>query len=305
MVVATNDAFLSPTPGGVAFLDAAGAPRTTAAIEADFAALLAVWDAGTELGESPGTTGPNNGANQAAPGDGAADTDASIRYFRDATNDFADASAFVGVTIVQGVGVGEFEVTIDNASLGAAFEGTLSPIVWAVHDGSFSAFQAGAAASLGLEELAEDGLTDGLDQEIGDAGVINHGVTAGPIVAGTSTTFTVTTDATEPVFSFFTMVMPSNDSFVSLGGSGIALFSGGVPLTNGELATAVAAGLAVWDAGTEGNQSGGGGADMGGISAVAGTGPSEGNGLVRFSDNDPTWVFPPTEQLVRVTVTPL
>ena len=302
MVVWTNDGFIS-TEGGVALLDDAGMPRNTANIEEDFERLLHVFDAGTEVNESSGITGPNNGANQLVPGVGAEEAN-PIGFYLDTTNDLADLSNLIQVTIVQGAMPDEFDVTVRNNSVGAPFNAALTDVVWAVHDGAFSAFEAGSAASPGLEELAEDGLTAGLDAEI-DATVTNHGIEVGPIGPDDEITFTIVTDSTEPFFSLWTMVVPSNDTFASLGGGGISLYNGDVVLTNEELATAAADALNVWDAGTEANEAGGGGANMAGVGAGTNVGAPEGTGQIRLVEDDPVWAYPAPAEMIQVVVSPL
>jgi len=56
MVVPSNDTFGAMDPAGVALLDAMGMPRLAADIEADIAASLVAWDAGTE-GNQAGAAG--------------------------------------------------------------------------------------------------------------------------------------------------------------------------------------------------------------------------------------------------------
>ncbi|MEX1361999.1 MAG: spondin domain-containing protein [Nannocystaceae bacterium] len=56
MIVPSNDTFASLDPGGVALLDAMGAPRTPEAVAADISAQLRAWDAGTE-GNQAGAAG--------------------------------------------------------------------------------------------------------------------------------------------------------------------------------------------------------------------------------------------------------
>jgi hypothetical protein len=296
----TNDGFISTTVP-IALLDDLGVARSTAAIESDFEDLLAVFDAGTEVNESSGISGPNNAGFQIVDGSGVTEN-VAISYYRDATNDFADLADFITVTVEQGAG-GSIDLTVTNTSDGMPFQGDIEGIVWAMHNG-YSAFTEGAAASPDLEDLAEDGDEVGLEGDINTAGFTNTGVIP-PLAPGESTTVNITAISGEPMLSLFAHVQPSNDTFVALGADGISVFNGATLLSNGELATAVAGALDIWDAGTEGNQAGGGGADMSGVTATPSVGPTEGNGLVRQVEDDPVWGYPPTEQMVRVIVTPM
>ncbi|MEM9456614.1 MAG: spondin domain-containing protein [Myxococcota bacterium] len=78
MIQPSNDTFAALEPPGVALLDPAGIPRPTAAIEAELAAALRAWDAGTEGNQAgaagadmmPGSfpsEGPNNGIGLVLP----------------------------------------------------------------------------------------------------------------------------------------------------------------------------------------------------------------------------------------------
>jgi hypothetical protein len=296
----TNDAFIS-TSAPIALFDDAGLPRTTAAIESDFVDLLAVFDAGTELNESPGISGPSNAANQNVIGTGTAENN-PIGYYLDATNDFADLAELVTVTF-ETTGANSFDMTITNTSAGTPFEGTLEGVVWAMHDG-YSGFTEGMAASPDLEDLAEDGVGTGLDGDIADGGFTNHDV-VGPIGPGDSVVVSITSDSAEPMLSLFAHVQPSNDTFVAFGPDGFSAYNGGTLLSSEELDTAAAAALDVYDAGTEGNQAGGGGAAMSGVGVGSVVGPTEGNGLVRQAEDDLVWAYPEPSSMVRVIVTPL
>ena len=304
MVVWTNDAFMSMTEP-VALLDDMGNPRNTAAIERDFERLLQFYDAGSEQNEASGLAGPNNGENQNLPGTGT-DTNDPIDFYWDTTNDFDPIDNLITVSMVPTANPNEVDITITNNGLGTGFEGLLTDIVWAVHDGTTEVFADGEACIVELEELAEDGETAALVQYLmDDAGVDQQGV-EGALAPGESTTFTLTIETSATFFSFWTMVVPSNDTFVSLGGSGIDTFDGGASLaTEGALDTLIAANLAVWDAGTEGNQAGAGGGDMPLVGAGTDVGPTEGTGLIRQVEDDPTWAYPPVNQMVSVVVTPI
>jgi hypothetical protein len=78
MVAPSNDTFLAFDPGGIALLDANGAPRSDSAIAADIAAHLSAWDAGSELNQAGGS-GPDQAGQQAAPNTGPAQGEGIVR----------------------------------------------------------------------------------------------------------------------------------------------------------------------------------------------------------------------------------
>jgi hypothetical protein len=99
MVAPSSDTFLALDPGGIALLDANGAPRSDSEIASDITAHLHAWDAGTEVNESGGS-GPHQAGNQAAPNTGPAEGSGLVRLA--STNPvwaFPPAPALVKVTI--------------------------------------------------------------------------------------------------------------------------------------------------------------------------------------------------------------
>ena len=135
----------------------------------------------------------------------------------------------------------------------------LTPLWTGFHDGSFSTFTGGTAASAGLESIAEDGQVGTLSGEFNAAvagGVdanINNGLATGsasgppPIQPGEteSSLFDLATDGSNNFLSFASMVLISNDFFIG-NSSAIdisSVLSGGGPIT-----IPVAS---VYDAGTE------------------------------------------------------
>ncbi len=315
MVVMSNDAVIAMHPEGVALLaendDGDLVPRNPSTIANDILDSIEVWDVGTEANETPGA-----GANQPAiggPDTGEVDADATIRYYNDPTNDLAvlTDSLDVGVTILGDT----VSVTIGNFSDGTAYQYAVSPGVAAMTAEGVALFELDAAASAGLESLAEDGAPATLITEL-------EGATAGevletPVVAtGDLDTFTLDapTDAA-PVLHFAAMLVPTNDTFIATGPAGVNIFDGaGALLTETEIEDAILASLQVYDAGTEQNQAGATGRDMAGPGLQAGpnTGEPEGNGLVRIVtpgangalSNEPVWEYPRLDQLIRVTVSP-
>ena len=303
MVVQTNDVFLATEPSGVSLLDDQGMPRSADEVAMDIQRMLAVWDAGTEANEVPGA-GSHQAPRQMTANSGAADPDSSIRLYGDSTNDLADAGMLFPIEIMRMSGT-TFEVTIHNDSGSSPYPALLTPTAWAIHDDSAMLFEMGKAASSGLQSLAEDGDPATLISELNAAtGVDMTGVEgAGPIGDGESYTFQVTLDASHRFLSLATMVVPSNDTFLALGPSGIELLdSAGTARGDADIEADIAASFAAWDAGTEQNQAGAIGPDMAPRQAGPNTGAEDGNDTVRpVSDG---WAYPMPYELVRVTVTP-
>ncbi|MFN3199607.1 MAG: spondin domain-containing protein [Bradymonadia bacterium] len=312
MVVQSNDAFLAPPASGVPLLDDAGNLRPATEIRAAIKATLQVWDAGTEMNQVPGV-GPDQAPRQDG-GNTGADENGNVRIYSDATNDLSGPGlgGFASVTVVPSEVPGSFEITVANTSAGTAFPGVLTPVAWAIHDGASSMFTAGAEASAGLEALAEDGDPAGLVGELeGAEGVEAAGVMAmavgaeapGPIFDGGMYTFTVTPSADARFLSLTSMVVPSNDTFLAL--TGVALLDeAGEPRPVEMIAADIEGLLGAWDAGTEANQAGAGGADQAPRQAGPDTGAAEGDGTVRLADED-VWPLPMASRLIRVVVTPV
>lgn len=97
----------------------------------------------------------------------------------------------------------------------------LTPMWFGFHDGSFDMFDTGAAASAGVERIAEDGNPGVLNSEFQSfgagtvSGVLNG---IGPIGPGSTTSTILTIDenlASSLYFSWASMIIPSNDAFVA------------------------------------------------------------------------------------------
>jgi Ca2+-binding RTX toxin-like protein len=147
-------------------------------------------------------------------------------------------------------------ITVDNL---APANGTfLTPFWFGFHDGGFDQLDAGSAASMGIERLAEDGVFTVLGGELfaSGAGTVATAVfgAGGPIAVGeqASRLLVLDPDALSSQFvSYASMIIPSNDAFVA----------NDDPLehrifdTNGDFLGAdfTVLGSEVWDAGTEVN----------------------------------------------------
>lgn len=312
MAVQSNDVFVAPPASGIAFIAEDGTRRDVGTIEADIAAQLDLWDAGTEANQVPGSgnfqpLGTEGGANM-----GPADPDATVRRYRDSTNDLADAASLLEVTVSEGDESGSFELVFSNVSDTSSYPSVLTPVAWAVHDDTVSVFEPGDAASAGVESLAEDGDGAALNAEFMAApGVESHGTrgipdqaeTMRPIRAGESYTVNVTVSANAPRFFFATMVVPTNDAFVAIQGGVALLDEAGEPRATDAIEDEIAERLVVWDAGTEANEPGVLGPSQPPEQDGANIGPADGAGTVRLYD-DPIWEIPALEALLRVTIRP-
>ncbi len=311
MMIQSNDAFFALSPEGVSLFDDAGEPRSADDVQAEVRRRFELWDAGTEADQIPGF-GPDQAPRQAGPDTGAADENAVIRRHADATNMLADLSGLIDVTIVNSATPGTFDVTVATTGVAEGFP-IITPVAHAVHSSAASLFTEGAPASEALEPLAEDGDPSMLAAALGeDVYVLASGVQAipdgaaepGPAMPGNSYSFSVTPDAGNPLFSFATMIVPSNDLFLAFGPGGVALLDdAGAPRSDADIAADIASELRVWDAGTEQNQSGAGGADQAPRQAGPNTGEAEGNGLVRRVP-DGVWVYPEVADMARITIRP-
>lgn len=148
-------------------------------------------------------------------------------------------------------------------------------------------FRQGAAASAGLERLAEDGDPEPLISE-------TPGQIARPFLHDQA--FTVTASPGDRLH-FAVMFVQSNDLFYAPVPEGIDLFSSdGVPVSGD-----VTAIVRMWDAGTEVNQAPGIGTDQAPRQLVPDTGSNE-HGLIEPVDDG--FRYPAPTEVIRVTLTP-
>ncbi|MEM6957988.1 MAG: spondin domain-containing protein, partial [Myxococcota bacterium] len=106
MVIPSNDLFLALGPGGVALLEADGTRRSDEDINADIAAALAVWDAGTEQNQAgaagsmqarpPFFGGPGG---QGGPNMGEAEGNGLVREIPDGVWVYPTAGQVVRITV--------------------------------------------------------------------------------------------------------------------------------------------------------------------------------------------------------------
>jgi len=119
------------------------------------------------------------------------------------------------------------QLTIEIENLAPTNGTLLTPIWFGIHNGTFDTYDRGRPVSPGLESIAEDGAVDIISREFNLAGfgtvqgaVLGLAGVPGPIDVGETGTFTVTvdgSDATSRYFSYASMIIPSNDFFISNG----------------------------------------------------------------------------------------
>jgi Ca2+-binding RTX toxin-like protein len=119
------------------------------------------------------------------------------------------------------------QLTIEIENLAPTNGTLLTPVWFGIHNGTFDTYDRGRPVSPGLESIAEDGAVDIISREFNLAGfgtvqgaVLGLAGAPGPIDVGETGTFSVTvngSDATSRYFSYASMIIPSNDFFISNG----------------------------------------------------------------------------------------
>lgn len=147
----------------------------------------------------------------------------------------------------------ELRISVQNTSdIGGT---VLTPTYFGFHDGSFDLFDAGSAASAGLEALAEDGNFSVLAMERQAASPGSQGAAVfggrGPIGTRELASNIADIDGSlNTTVSFASMILPSNDAFIG-SDEGITLFDAGGNFLGPQVISL--SGLNVYDAGTEVN----------------------------------------------------
>ncbi|MEL7026256.1 MAG: spondin domain-containing protein [Pseudomonadota bacterium] len=181
------------------------------------------------------------------------------------------------------------DVSITNEQTGSGLY--LTPLLTVIHDGGFDAFDAGSAASAALEDLAEEGRVGMLQAEAGpDAatGVLISpgGFPGAPVIdPGESPSASIDVDpTTQRYFSFFSMVIPSNDSFIGNDNPFAYELFDAMGTFTGPLTISVFGGD-IWDAGTEVNFENGSGENAAfAVNGGVDVGEDE-NGVVALAGN--------------------
>ncbi len=277
----SNDTIVSAQ--NIELFDASGNPLA----EHEATAEVDTWDVGTEHNQAP-EMGPDQAPRQAAAGSGAMES--VLSKLTDTTRALPIASRIVNVTVTENGGT--YSIKIENVSAASgAITTPIAPVFFAVHDASWSLFTEGGTASSGLEHLAEDGspaslVTDTTGQtgvkDVGAVTIIDGGSGAGPALPGESFTVMATPDATHPMLSFGSMVGQTNDAFIALPPSGVALLdASGNPRPAADVQADIQRWVSVWDAGTEANQPPGLGLTQAPRQSAPNTGPADPNDQVR------------------------
>jgi hypothetical protein len=174
----------------------------------------------------------------------------------------AFVAAATGATMLTAVAASAVTLNITITNNSAPGGVTLTPLYTAFHDGSFDAFTVGETASPGLELLAEDGDASGIAGERqmdhpnsqGDVILAPGGFAGAPVIeAGETASISIDVDgATNPFFTYLSMILPSNDQFIGNGDPmAHQLFDAGGNFLGPQ--TIEVTGLNVYDAGTEQN----------------------------------------------------
>lgn len=176
---------------------------------------------------------------------------------------------------------GMVKVTVTNHG-NSSF--SLTPLWFGFHGGGFDLFNPGSGASSSLEALAEEGVVSGLLADFsatspgGVQGVVlaPGGFPGAPIIEpGESATVDVDVDAmVNRFFSFASMIIPSNDTFIGTP-SPVEVFDTSGNLLGGSRTINIF-GRQLWDSGTEVNNTMGAA-----FSTIPGTATDE-NGVVHL-----------------------
>jgi len=135
-----------------------------------------------------------------------------------------------------------FEVTMTNVTANQ----TISPVAVVLHTSDYQGWNAGAAASVGLEMLAEGGdNTMFLSDADASADVLQTTSSTGPLMPGVSETVTTTlTDSGGLLISAAGMLVSTNDAFAGVDG---------VSLDGIAVGASIQIAVAAYDSGTEAN----------------------------------------------------
>jgi hypothetical protein len=115
--------------------------------------------------------------------------------------------------------VSTYEVTITNLTTGQP----LTPPVVATHRRSVIVFEVGEPASFGVKEIAENGNTTPLADELAANKKVHQVLTVSagtppPLLPGQSLTFQITADRPAKFLSFVSMLICTNDGFTGVDG---------------------------------------------------------------------------------------
>lgn len=184
----------------------------------------------------------------------------------------------------------------------------LSPGAYAVHSSEVMFYETEAAASAGIERIAEDGMPSEIVSMLsGASGIKSVGAfttpegvsSAGPLTPGNSYSFSVEAVPGDRL-SFATMYIQSNDLFYAFQPSGIALFDENGQSVSGTVTDQVM----LYDAGTEADQEPGVGLDQAPRQSGTDTGPSGEGSILQMNGENDGFSYPAPSDIIRVTITP-
>lgn len=159
MFAQSNDLFYAPDESGIELYDGSGNPLT-----GDITSMVYLWDAGTEVNQEPGV-GSDQAPRQSGPDTGT-DENGEVMKITDVNDGFMyPANSEVLNVMLEHDGGTMFTVTIQNISDMHGFQTPLAPGSWVVHGSGQPLFTIGSAASAGLEDLAEDGVSSTLSDD--------------------------------------------------------------------------------------------------------------------------------------------
>jgi hypothetical protein len=215
-----------------------------------------------------------------------------ISPFTHATRALPRPSDFVDISVEQTNGF--FDITIDNVSRQQdTAMSPIAPVFYAVHGEDYSLFEPGTSASDGLESLAEDGSPVELVQsEPKSPAVLTasaeavteqpRGVEPGPAAPDESYELTVEPNEVFRYLTFATMVLETNDAFISNGPTGVELMDrDGNPRSSEAITDDLERTLGTYDAGTEANEVPGVGPHQAPRQIRPNSGPPDPNDAVR------------------------
>lgn len=164
MFVQSNDLFLGPDEMGISLYQAG--TRVTG----DVTDQVALWDAGTEVNEEPGT-GPNQAPRQSGPDTGT-DENGNVILVSESGDGFTYPAVNELIEVeLEALPDSEtgFRVIIRNISGSASLPTPMAGLAWVIHTGEAPIFTSGEPdRGLGLEEIAEDGDATSLTTALGD-----------------------------------------------------------------------------------------------------------------------------------------
>jgi hypothetical protein len=217
----------------------------------------------------------------------------------------AGAAAFAASPASTGRAAGStiFSVMIRNVATdktlklpdGGTSGAPIAPGVYVVSSTPHVLFMPGMHASGALERLAEDGnFQPLLDEVIAIKGLAASGM----FLPGQPFAF-----AASPgdKLQFATMFVQSNDLFFAPRNGGIALFDAGGRAMHGKVTSQVA----LFDAGTEVNQTPGAGPDQAPRQAKPDTGLAERVAIAPVGDRSDGFAYPPIEAVIDIEIMPL